>query len=351
MGWYARNVATALDAVRARRSRVLEREIADLRIVVFSDHHRGQRDGADDFLPAKPAYHAALGYYLEAGFELYLLGDVEELWESSATSVINAYGDTLALEREFAARDRLLRFFGNHDDLWADGKHVRKHLAAHLRPDDEEQPVVEGLRIQLQAGGRQLGEIFLTHGHQGSRTSDRFAHVNRHFVRYLWRPFQRLTHIRVNTPSNDFRLRKKHETAMYRWAKRQPDLILVAGHTHQPIFPMLPDGARLLDELEELRGLIGRQASDRARDQLQEKASQKAAELQWSLAHSEGREHLELGGPCYLNSGCCCYSSGVITAIEIDRGEIRLVRWPDDHGRPRRKVLQAGELQHVFENL
>ncbi len=55
--------------------------IKKLKLIAFSDHHRGQNDGADDFRPCKAAYHAALGYYLEAGFTLYLLGDVEELWE------------------------------------------------------------------------------------------------------------------------------------------------------------------------------------------------------------------------------------------------------------------------------
>ena len=53
------------------------------RLVIFSDHHRGSRDGADDFWRCERSYHAALGYYFEAGHRLFLLGDVRELWRTS----------------------------------------------------------------------------------------------------------------------------------------------------------------------------------------------------------------------------------------------------------------------------
>ena len=41
-------------------------QLSELRIVVFSDLHRGARDGADDFQRCEPAYSAALGSYLSA---------------------------------------------------------------------------------------------------------------------------------------------------------------------------------------------------------------------------------------------------------------------------------------------
>ena len=60
------------------------------RLIIFSDHHRGSRDGADDFWRCERSYHAALGYYLESGHRLYLLGDVEELWENGHDEVLKA---------------------------------------------------------------------------------------------------------------------------------------------------------------------------------------------------------------------------------------------------------------------
>jgi len=52
--------------------------------------------------------------------------------------------------------------------------------------------------------------------------------------------------------------------------------------------------------------------------------------------------------PCYFNTGCCSFSDGDITGIEIESGKIRLVRWPDDQGKPRRKILEEGDLTNIF---
>ena len=67
------------------------------RIVVFSDHHKGTGDKADDFRRCEHAYTAALGYYLEDGFRLFVLGDAEELWEERAGPVIERYRAVLEL--------------------------------------------------------------------------------------------------------------------------------------------------------------------------------------------------------------------------------------------------------------
>src|SRR6266540_2450137 len=66
-------------------------QLSELRVVVFSDLHRGARDGADDFQRCEPAYSAALDWYLERGYELFLLGDVEELWENDIGEVLPKY--------------------------------------------------------------------------------------------------------------------------------------------------------------------------------------------------------------------------------------------------------------------
>ena len=70
------------------------------RVVIFSDHHRGERDGADDFMSCEKAYSAALGYYLELGYTLIVLGDAEELWECNPGPVVRSYRGTLLLEAE-----------------------------------------------------------------------------------------------------------------------------------------------------------------------------------------------------------------------------------------------------------
>jgi hypothetical protein len=80
-------------------------ELDELRWVIFSDHHKGARDGADDFRRCERSYNAALAAYLERGYTLVALGDVEELWECSPAEVLEHYAHTLELERELHEAD------------------------------------------------------------------------------------------------------------------------------------------------------------------------------------------------------------------------------------------------------
>jgi hypothetical protein len=67
-----------LDSYQRDIAKGLEREFGEAeeievdpgtdRLALFSDLHRGARDGADDFLRCERAYPAALGYYLAAGY-------------------------------------------------------------------------------------------------------------------------------------------------------------------------------------------------------------------------------------------------------------------------------------------
>jgi hypothetical protein len=54
---------------------------SDSRFIVFSDAHRGDGTGADDFAANSLIFKCALDYYLAQGFTLIELGDAEELWE------------------------------------------------------------------------------------------------------------------------------------------------------------------------------------------------------------------------------------------------------------------------------
>src|ERR671914_504868 len=82
-------------AFTASGTPTVEVDIGELRWVVFSDHHKGERDGADDFRRCERSYNAALGAYLERGYTLVALGDAEELWECSPEKVLEAYDHTL----------------------------------------------------------------------------------------------------------------------------------------------------------------------------------------------------------------------------------------------------------------
>jgi hypothetical protein len=185
-------------------------DLATARYVVFSDQHKGQRDGADDFARCEWAYIGALKYYDREGYTLVVLGDVEELWECRPKPVMRSYGNIMELERRFHP-ERYLRAYGNHDDEWESPKRVRKHLW-RVFSDLE---VSAGFCFDVQDGGSDLGALFMVHGHQGEFFSDRLAGIAKFVVRTFWRFIQRLTRKPSTTPAKDACLREKHDKAMY----------------------------------------------------------------------------------------------------------------------------------------
>jgi hypothetical protein len=315
---YRRAIRDALDATFERAE---ERSFdpARERIAVFSDHHRGAGDTADDFRRCEHAYTSALGYYRQAGYRLFVLGDVEELWEERAETVISRYRDVLALEAEFA-RDGggVERFYGNHDDQWASAGQVRKHLG-------EDVTVREALRLRVERPGRTPATLFFVHGHQGTDAADRWGFA-RLAVRHLWRPLQRRFGFSATTPARSYALRARHDQAMFEWArKRPPGLVLIAGHTHRPVFARStpdPPPTRPIAELEEaLRRAVA--AGDAAA------AAAVRAELEYARTSLRRPDTaLRVSPPCYFNTGCCSFPDGDVTGLEIADGELRLVRWP-----------------------
>ncbi len=341
---YQRAIAKGLDAAfDAETTEERELDLETAKLIIFSDHHKGDRDGADDFWRCEGAYLAALGYYLEAGHHLYVVGDVEELWENSPDPVLTAYSAVLELEGEFHRQGRYERFFGNHDDLWRHADAVGERLAP-LFPG---LTVHEALKLRVKHRGDDLGLLFLVHGHQGTLDSERFSWFSRLVVRYLWRPLQRRLNIPSTTPAGDHELRARHDHAMFSWARRHPTKpVLIAGHTHHPVFGNSkppPVVKRPLEDVEaELRDQQGGDPEARARLR---------AELEFAKASARGPDPppIAIEPPCYFNSGCCSFGDGDVTALEISDGQIKLVRWPDDDGRPLPKVLVGDELRSVLE--
>lgn len=344
-GRYGARIAAALDRAYGSESvPLLELEAAAARLIVFSDQHRGARDGADDFLRCERAYHAALGHYLERDFRLVVLGDVEELWENSPHEVLAAYPETLALEAEFRHRGGYERVYGNHDDLWRHPGAVAEHLAAVL---GEGVAVHEALRVRLE--GEDGGELFLCHGHQGTASSDRLAWFSRLVVRYLWRPLQRRLKMASTTPARDFELRERHDAAMFAWARGHAERpVLITGHTHRPVFGASAPDARPGRTPAEVEAELAQARAASPPDPERIAALRAELELVQAEARS-GREPAQpVDPPCYFNTGCCSFGDGDVTGLEIADGRIRLVRWLDDGGRPAPKLLAEAGLADVF---
>ena len=326
-------------------------------IIIFSDQHKGVRNPADDFWRAERAYCAALAHYLELGHRLVVLGDAEELWETwSPRKVISHHegdGKSLALEAEFHARGRYDRVWGNHDLLWSSEKEVKKHLATPELFGDGFR-VRRGLKLRVpDDGDRPGGLLFLVHGHQGTADSEAIAPISRIAVRLFGR-LQRWFKRGWYTPANDWDLRDRHDTAMSEWAesKSSDGIVLIAGHTHRPVFwnsrPPIPGP----DEIARRRAEL-----DAARQAKRPPAE--LAEKHAALALEQAKENWGAGGapppvkmnkPSYFNSGCCSFADGDVTGLEILDGEIRLVRWLDNNGDPKPHYPEgtSKDLREVF---
>jgi hypothetical protein len=317
------------------------------RYVFFSDQHRGAGDQADEFDICRPAYRSALLHYLVAGYTLVLVGDVEELWENAFREVFAQHGEVIDLEAAFGP-GRYLRIHGNHDDGWSIARRVTRDLGPRM-PDGAS--VAEAVRFTIKKGGAERGTVIVLHGHQGTLDSDRLAWLARPALRYLWRPIaQNFFGIGRQSPSADLRLRAEHDRDMYQWAASQPKLILIAGHTHRPVWAARTHLQRLEAEIAELERhpRPGDPEWETRLAQARVDAERKRAESPPELEGEDDRFR-----PCYFNTGCCKFSDGDITGIEIENGEIRLVKWaaPGRGHEARRIPLEAGDLAQFFEEL
>ncbi|CAL1517961.1 metallophosphoesterase [Chitinophaga sp. MM2321] len=315
---------------------ILSCDQENARFIIFSDQHKGAKDAADDFMPAEKNYLAALGHYYENDFTLINLGDCEELWESTPGKVIEKNRSSLLEEARFLQKDRYYRIFGNHDLEW----HYLVPREQFLKPIfGKKLKIYEGLILQTKYQDADF-RIFLAHGHQGDLRSDGNA-FSKWVVAAIWTPIQRLFDIHLDTTADSFDLVDAHNIIMYEWTIQYKNTLLISGHTHKPVFASLDHIDRLTKQL-----IKAKEKGDA--DQM--KALE--AELQKRQAEYAGKQLVKtMVHPTYFNTGCCCFSDGDITGIEIADGFIRLVKWVKTDAAPTRKVLEESPLYYLFEQL
>lgn len=330
-----------LSAAYRSADRTIEVPAGDEKVIVLSDQHKGARDGADDFQRSERSYNAALAYYNRLKFRLILLGDVEELWENEFDEVAKNYPYALGLEAEFHNDGRYTRVFGNHDLLWKNPDKFQAALRAYGLGDVTP---LEAVRLTVKGGPDGDRELFLTHGHQGTKDSDRFARLSQFAVRRGWRWAQNLLDRPWNSPSMDWNLRGKHAEAMASWAASERR-VMIAGHTHQPVFWRGRNKPEADPDKVETPANVG---------DPDEAEALRLARVEWAKAEQmrlKLQQPIEQEKPWYFNTGCCSFGDGDITGIEIDGGEIRLVRWPSRPDVVREPPLAALPLTELFAEL
>ena len=306
------------------------------KFIIFSDQHKGGRNGADDFMMAENNYLTALDHYCKQGFTLICLGDSEELWENTLGKVKESYPKTFEAEKKFVEKKSFVKILGNHDLYWGNDPFAWWQLKKLYNEDIK---VYEAVILSGSIGNRPL-HIFCTHGHQGDAQSDG-NWFSKFFVARIWAPLQAYLRINPNTAAYNAEKKTLHNEIMYEWSAQQKDTILITGHTHQPVFTSLTHIERLYKEFQKARldndlttvSTLGREIRKR--------------EQEFSAISVD---YLTMK-PSYFNSGCCCFVDGDITGIEIADGDIRLIKWTLENESPQRKVLEQMSIDALVKIL
>lgn len=215
------------------------------RIIIMSDCHRGNGSWADDFSGNQNLFFAALYYYYENDYTYIELGDGDELWENrKMEDIISAHSDAFWLMSLFYKDERLLMLYGNHDIVKRDPRYIQNrchsffcdsiHSTMSLFPGIR---MMEGLILQYENTNHQ---IFLTHGHQGDLINDYLWKLSRFLVRYLWRPLELIGVKDPTSASKNSDKKGRVEKRLMDWSIENKQM-LICGHTHRPVFPMVGD--------------------------------------------------------------------------------------------------------------
>lgn len=313
----------------AKKGPCISFDINKGRFIIFSDQHKGGRNGADDFMFCEPNYITALDYYNERNFFFISLGDSEELWENRWPKVKESNVASYESEKRFAKRDAFVKIFGNHDLAWNTDLFTSTEMK---KVYDCDVKVYEAAMLHTEINSERL-YIFCTHGHQGDKQSDG-NWFSKFFVAHIWAPLQAYLKINPNTPAYNTTQKTLHNRIMYEWSARQRNTILITGHTHQPVFESLTELERLY------RKLLDAEAGKDIRTIEEIKTRIRIAEPGFTAVSSD---YLEME-QSYFNTGCCCFSDGDITGIEIEDGKIRLIKW----GKLERIILEETNLSELF---
>ncbi len=315
---------------------IIDADLQSHKFIIFSDQHKGARNGSDDFMLAEPNYLAVLDYYFNQSFYLINLGDNEELWKNSIGKVLKNNQASIEKEKQFVAARRFTKIYGNHDLYWHNDLLAKFQLKKMY---DEDMNVYEGIILKAVMNGHPY-EIFCTHGRQGDLQSDG-NWFSQFFVSKIWGPFQAFLKINPNTPANNDMLKTANNRIMYEWSSKQKNLLLITGHTHQPVFGSLTHLERLYRDLEMAKAHSDENKTAKLKEEIQD------VEKKYKTA-SGNFLHMK---PTYFNTGCCCFNDGDITGIEIENSSIRLIKWETQNGKPARLVLEENTLATIFEQI
>ncbi len=212
------------------------------RFILFSDCHRGDNSFADEFANNRNIYFHALKHYYKEGYTYCELGDGDELWENlNFNMILRAHKNIYELLQLFYNENRLEMIWGNHDMVYRNPKYVEKHLSYYLdRKTGKKVPLFPGIKYEeaiVLKHKDTTQEIFLLHGHQADFMNYTGWRIHRFLVRVLWKPLQVMGISDPTSPAQNFKETIRIERKIKKWIANNKNLCTIIGHTHRPRFP------------------------------------------------------------------------------------------------------------------
>ena len=245
------------------------------KLVFFSDCHRGDGTYKDSLAPNINIYLSAIRYYYKNKFTYIEVGDGDELWKfKDIQEIYDMNHEVYEILEKFKEKNRLYMIYGNHDMDKAKirflNRNKRKNrlnpMACNFYSTLE---IYESLVFVHKESNK---DFFIIHGHQIDFFNNELAPLSKFLVRYVWAFLEAFMGFKDPTsPAKSNNKRNLFDEKIRRWAKENETRIIL-GHTHKTLFP-------------------------RSRKE-----------------------------STYFNIGCCVLPR-TVTAIEVERGEISLVKW------------------------
>ncbi|HHP7240140.1 MAG TPA: metallophosphoesterase [Cyclobacteriaceae bacterium] len=282
------------------------------KIVIFSDLHMGDGGTTDDFKRNSKLFTKTLQeYYLPRGFKLVLNGDIEELQKFSLTRISKNWNGVYKIFDQFAADQKLLKTFGNHDLLLS----VKKDIPMQY-------PLKEGYKLSYNDNN-----IFVFHGHQASKKYQKHNQLVGFTLKYFANPLGIKNYSVSHSSTKQFKIEKK----VYTYSNVNK-IASVIGHTHRPLFESLHKVDRLKYKIEQL--CRDYSANHKDTSKIRESINSYKKELmKFYNQHKDFTYQNNLYNtifhiPSVFNSGTVIGKRG-ITCLEIDNHYISLIHWFD----------------------
>lgn len=243
------------------------------KIIIMSDCHRGAGDNFDNFLKNRNIYNAALNYYFKNGYTYIELGDGDEMWEvKKYNEIIDVHLESFKQLKKFHESNRFFMIYGNHDIIKRNKDVLEKYFYNYYNNvTNSNDTLLNNLNVyESLILNYKNKDIFLIHGHQVDFLNGTMWKLSRFLVRYVWHLLEFIGTEDPTSAAKNYYVSKNVEKKLQKWSI-QNNKILIAGHTHRPIFP-------------------------------------------------------KAGQSLYFNDGSCIHPNG-ITGLEIQNGKISLVRW------------------------